>query len=251
MGSRSPDHGVPVPPDLGSCRRWSCLQRQPIWGADAPALTRLVSTGVQETLATIIGKTELQRSPRPVDAYVALDHDAFWSWVGEWIPSPAPKPVLGEFAGHGASCVRTFAAVLQPRLLKRERYLGHQVRYEWTVPTGPGDSTTFVGTLGRAAEDLEMGTMRLYAWHIEPADSGPLDLYRFQRTGIPIGWAQQAYPGRAIVLRESYLTSDVIREVRRSPQELRPLRLLLASQAMEATRLRSSPGAAFAPGCWN
>jgi hypothetical protein len=218
---------------------------------DVPVLMRLVSAGVQDTVWTIIGETECQRSPRPVDAYVSLYHEAFWSLVWEWVPSPAPRSLLEQFAVHGAACVRNFAVLMLPRMLQHERYLGHQFRYEWKVATGHGESTRFVGTLGRAAEDVETGAIRLYAWNLELADSGILDLYRFQRTGIPIGWAQEYYRDRDIVLLETYLASDVIREVRRTPQEMRLLRLLLASQALEATRLRPSPHGAFAIGSWN
>jgi hypothetical protein len=146
---------------------------------------RLVSTGVQEMVSTIIDETECQRTPRPVDTYVSLYHEAFWPMVWERIPSPAPRPVLEQFAVHGAACVRNFAATMLPRMLGHERYLGHGFRFEWAVPTSENESIVYVGAVGRAAEGVETGTIRLYTWHIEPAVSGALDLHRFQRTGIP------------------------------------------------------------------
>jgi hypothetical protein len=251
MESRNPEHGVPLQPNLGSCARWSCTHRQAVWGADALLVTRLVAGTVQDTIATIIAEREVQQSPRPVEAYVSEFYEEFWARVWDWLEPPIAKPLLDRFAAHGALCVTNFAVRMLPRMLPRERYLGHQFPYMWTLPTGQSEPVTFVGTLGRAAEDLETGAIRLYTWHIEPADSETLALFRSRRAGIPIGWGQEYYPDREIVLRETYLPSDVIREVAPSPQEMRMLRLMLVAQALDADRIRASHRSAFPIDAWN
>lgn len=227
---------LPSPGDVRSCSRWGCPQRVPCPGPDPALLTRLVERAVWATAGDLLTAAERHHAPLPVETAVAHYTQGFWAGVRQ-LPEGAYLPVvLARFAAQGIRCIETLQAVLLPRFLETERLLGHSLRVTWRLPGGAGTPPVGIPvTIGRLAQHRTTGVLTVYDWRIEDVRAVDGQAYaRFQRAGILLGWAQDAYPDTPVRVVEVFLTDGVLREVTRTPEDLRCLRLVLACTAREA-----------------
>ncbi len=57
---------------------------------------------------------------------------------------------------------------IYPRLVQRERFLGHNVKFTWKIPDTQSGALVIPGTIAQIVEDRTTRLIRLYDWRTKP-----------------------------------------------------------------------------------
>ncbi len=239
MSTRTRILHLPPAMDTRTCSRWACLQRMPGSGLDPAILTSHVQRTVNDVAAIVVEDAEVKGTLQDTEHYVKAFLDRYWPAIPALVGPGYPKSVVAAAEEQGAVCIETLVERTMPRLQYAERLLAHAQSFEWRIPDGAGGELVIPGAIARLGEDRLTGTLRLYEWQIEPQKFPYINaFFRFQHTGVALGWLQRQYPDREVVYAEVNLLSDETWEWRRTAQELHLLEGLLQQQADQAAPLR-------------
>ena len=224
---------LPIPGDLRTCSRWSCLKRQPAAGPDPAALFQLVEATVHTVAARIVLDTELAKSPQPADTYEGLYLDRFWAGVELLAEPKHPLSHLAEAEFRGLLCLEQLQNVLLPRFVAAEDLLLVNHAFQVPVPDGQSGEVVFQDRLARVSRDRETGTIKLYQWRTDDPfrmDWNPAE--RMEKTGLAMKVLAGRYPGHALTSVQVFLTGDVTQELSWSLEHFRGIDLMLSAKAM-------------------
>jgi hypothetical protein len=194
---------------------------------------------VTDVAATVIEDAEVKGSLQATDHYVTAFLDRYWPAIPALVGPEYPKSLVAVAEEKGAMCIETLVERVVPRLQYAEQLLAHTQSFEWRIPDGAGGELVIPGVIARLGEDRLTGTLRIYEWQIEQQTFPYFNaLFRYQQTGVALGWLRSQYPERETVYVEVSLLSDTAWEWSRTAQELRLLEELLRQQADQVESLR-------------